>query len=239
MWRVRVRLVHGALPDKAGPLGLDEVVLHDVDAGRPARIGAVLAGSPRSARRGCRSGSRPAGTARWRAPPSCSAPSAPGSSRGGWSTERPARARRAGPGDDRTRWARRRPGRAGSASSLRTIRRWSRSPRRSRARAPGAWMINFTSPGGMVTEAVPQVLWTARWASATRRRGCAGASPARRAASATSPRSSTSDSTTSAGSRACATAVTSCSRRCSPTTPRARASRRGACSAATGCRRSR
>jgi len=40
----RVPLVYGALLGKAERLGLEEVVLHDVDADRLARIGAVLDG---------------------------------------------------------------------------------------------------------------------------------------------------------------------------------------------------
>ena len=40
----RVPLVYGALLEKAQRLALDEVVLHDIDEGRLARIGAVLDG---------------------------------------------------------------------------------------------------------------------------------------------------------------------------------------------------
>ena len=174
---------------------------------------------------------RPRRRARGR-PTTCSARSAPAGSRAAWSTSR-CRSRSACSG-------RRRPGRAGSASRCGRSRRWSRWPRRWRRRAPGAWLINFTNPAGMVTEAVQQVLGeraigvcdspsglcrrVARALGRDARRALVRllrAQPPRLAQGRPRPRR-----------RAARPG-------CSPTTRRSRASRRGGCSAASGCGRSR
>ena len=147
----RVPLVYGALLRERERLGLEEVVLHDIDAARLERIGRVLDGLAAEhgerlpfrattdlvdARRGrrlrlLRDPRRPARGPRGR--------------RG-----RPARARRARAGDDRA-----------GRHLLRAAHDpgdGARSPRRSPSTRRGAWLINFTNPAGMVTEAVQQVL---------------------------------------------------------------------------------
>ena len=98
----RVPLVYGALLEKAERLGLDEVVLHDVDAGRLERIGAVLDGPGRGARRAAAVpvDHRPRRRGRGRGLRVLRRPrrAARGPRR---RRERAARARRARPGDDR------------------------------------------------------------------------------------------------------------------------------------------
>ena len=49
-------------------------------------------------------------------------------------------------------------GPGGLSYGLRTSRSRSRSPRESRPLAPDAWVINFTNPAGMITEAMQAVL---------------------------------------------------------------------------------
>jgi 6-phospho-beta-glucosidase len=146
----RVPLVYGALLEKAGRLGLDEVVLHDVDAGRLARIGAVL--EALAEERGARLPFRTttdlddavegadfvfcairAGQLEGRVVDE-SVPLALGVL--GQETT--------GPG--------------GICFALRTIPPMVALAETMAARAPCAWMINFTNPAGMVTEAVQQVL---------------------------------------------------------------------------------
>ena len=169
----RVPLVYGALLEKAERLGLDEVVLHDIDAERLERIGHVLDGlaaehgvaaavprhdRPRRRRRGrrlrvLRDPRRPARGPRDR--------------RG-----RPARARRARPGDDR----------AG-----RHLLRAAHDPGDGAARRddapstrPNALADQLHQPGRDGHRgASSRCSATAPSASATRRRACAGASPRR------------------------------------------------------------
>ena len=100
----RVPLVYGALLEKAERLGLDEIVLHDVDAGRLERIAAVLRRPGRRARRApavpldhrARRRRRGRGLRLQRRPRRA----ARGPRR---RRERAARPRRARPGDDRAR----------------------------------------------------------------------------------------------------------------------------------------
>jgi 6-phospho-beta-glucosidase len=146
----RVPLVYGALLEKAERLGLDEIVLHDIDAHRLDRIGAVLDGL--AAERGERLPFRMttdlddavegaeyvfcairAGQLEGRVVDE-SVPLSLGVL--GQETT--------GPG--------------GICFALRTIPAMLALAGTMAERAPGAWMINFTNPAGMVTEAVQQVL---------------------------------------------------------------------------------
>jgi 6-phospho-beta-glucosidase len=146
----RVPLVYGALLEKAERLGLDEIVLHDIDAHRLERIGAVLDGL--AAERGERLPFRMttdlddavegaeyvfcairAGQLEGRVVDE-SVPLSLGVL--GQETT--------GPG--------------GICFALRTIPAMLALAETMAERAPGAWMINFTNPAGMVTEAVQQVL---------------------------------------------------------------------------------
>jgi 6-phospho-beta-glucosidase len=146
----RVPLVYGALLEKAERLGLAEIVLHDVDAHRLERIGAVLDGL--AAERGERLPFRAttdlddavegadhvfcairAGRLEGRVVDE-SVPLGLGVL--GQETT--------GPG--------------GICFALRTIPPMVALAETIAERAPRAWLINFTNPAGMVTEAVQQVL---------------------------------------------------------------------------------
>ena len=146
----RVPLVYGALLEKKERLGLEEVVLHDIDAGRLERIGAVLEGL--AAERG---------------------------------TQLPFRfttdlvdavegadfvfcAIRVGQLEGRVVdedvplglgvLGQETTGPGGICFALRTIPVMVRLAETMAKHAPNAWLINFTNPAGMVTEAVQQVL---------------------------------------------------------------------------------
>src|SRR3954464_9112946 len=146
----RVPLVYGALLDKTERLGLEEVVLHDIDAKRLERIGAVLEGLP--AGRGGRLPFRfttdlvdavegadfvfcaiRVGQLEGRVIDE-DVPLALGVL--GQETT--------GPG--------------GICFALRTIPVMVRLAETMAEHAPNAWLINFTNPAGMVTEAVQRVL---------------------------------------------------------------------------------
>ncbi len=146
----RVPLVYGALLENAGRLSLDEVVLHDVDAARLERIGPVLDGL--AAEHGIELPFRSTtdlvdaiegadfvfcairvGRLEGRVVDE-SVPLALGVL--GQETT--------GPG--------------GICFALRTIPEMVRLAEVIAERAPAAWLINFTNPAGMVTEAVQQVL---------------------------------------------------------------------------------
>ena len=146
----RVPLVYGALLDKAPRLGLEEVVLHDVDAFRLGRIGRVLEGL--AAERGAHLPFRATtelddalegadyvfcairvGQLEGRVIDE-SVPLGLGVL--GQETT--------GPG--------------GICYALRTIPAMVSLAQAVSERAPRAWLINFTNPAGMVTEAVRQVL---------------------------------------------------------------------------------
>ena len=146
----RVPLVYGALLEKADALRLDEVVLHDIDAERLARIAAVLDGlaHEHGTRLPFRSTTDLAdavegadfvfsairvGQLEGRVVDE-SVPLALGVL--GQETT--------GPG--------------GICFALRTIPAMMRLAETLAERAPRAWLINFTNPAGMVTEAVQQVL---------------------------------------------------------------------------------
>jgi 6-phospho-beta-glucosidase len=146
----RVPLVYGALLDKAERLGLEEVVLHDVDAGRLARIGAVLDGlaEVRGGRLPFRATTELDDALEGADYVFCAIRS--GRLEGRVVDEQVPLAlgvlgqETTGPG--------------GICFALRTIPEMVALAERMRARAPGAWLINFTNPAGMVTEAVQQVL---------------------------------------------------------------------------------
>jgi 6-phospho-beta-glucosidase len=146
----RVPLIYGALLERAARLGVDELVLHDVDAARLERIAAVLDGL--AAERGGRVPFR-------------------------WTTE----LADAVEGADYVLCAIRvgrlegrvvdesvplglgvlgqeTTGPGGICFALRTIPAMVALAQTMAERAPHAWLINFTNPAGMVTEAVQQVL---------------------------------------------------------------------------------
>ena len=149
----RVPLVYGALlRDRPRAGRVTEVVLHDIDAARLARHRQVL----RPARRG-RAPTRRAVTRDHRprrgparAPTSSSPRSGSAASPGARATS--------GSRSTSACSARRRPARAAWPTRCAPCRSPSTSPSASRAVAPDAWVINFTNPAGIVTEAMQQVL---------------------------------------------------------------------------------
>ena len=146
----RVPLVYGALLGKAERLGLEEVVLHDVDADRLARIGAVLDGlaEERGGRLPFRSTTDLDDALEGTDYVFCAIRS--GRLEGRVVDEQVPLAlgvlgqETTGPG--------------GICFALRTIPEMVALAEAMAARAPGAWLINFTNPAGMVTEAVQEVL---------------------------------------------------------------------------------
>jgi 6-phospho-beta-glucosidase len=146
----RVPLCYAALLARRDALGLEEVVLHDVDAGRLERISTVLRGQAAECGE----------TLPFRATTSLDdavegaafvfAAIRPGQLEGRVADESVPLARGVlgqetiGPG--------------GIGFALRTIPAMLRIAEAVAARAPGAWLVNFTNPAGMVTEAVQQVL---------------------------------------------------------------------------------
>ena len=146
----RVPLVYGALLEKAERLGLDEVVLHDVDAGRLERIGMVLEGL--AAEHGARL-------------PFRSTTVLDDAVEG---ADYVFSAVRVGQLEGRVVdesvplglgvLGQETTGPGGICFALRTIPAMVALAEAMAARAPGAWLINFTNPAGMVTEAVQQVL---------------------------------------------------------------------------------
>ena len=101
-----------------------------------------------------------------------------------------------------------------------------------------AWLINFTNPAGMVTEAVQQVLGERAVGICDSPSGLCRRVAAALGRTPASCGSTTSASTTSAGCAARTTAGGDRCPSCWPTTPRSAASRRAGCSAPTGCARS-
>ncbi|WP_281690184.1 6-phospho-beta-glucosidase [Pseudonocardia thermophila] len=138
----RVPLVHGAL---TADCGVSEVVLHDVDARRLAAIGAVLAGRPGPPVRTTTDLDDALAGARF----VFSAVRVDGLA-GRTIDERVALElgvlgqETVGPG--------------GIAYGLRTVPVALDVARRVAALAPGAWVISFTNPAGMITEAMQRVL---------------------------------------------------------------------------------
>jgi 6-phospho-beta-glucosidase len=146
----RVPLVYGALLDKAERLGLQEVVLHDIEPGRLERIGAVLEGL--AAERGA---TLPFRTTTDLVDAVQGADFVFCAIRVGQLEGRVVD--EAVPlgmgvlGQETT-------GPGGICFALRTIPVMMRLAETVAKHAPDAWLINFTNPAGMVTEALQQVL---------------------------------------------------------------------------------
>jgi 6-phospho-beta-glucosidase len=146
----RVPLVYGALLEKAQRLALDEVVLHDIDAGRLARIGGVLDGlaAEHGAQLPFRITTDLVDAIHGADFVFC--------------------AIRVGQLEGRVIdedvplglgvLGQETTGPGGICFALRTIPVMVRLAEAMREHAPDAWLINFTNPAGMVTEAVRQVL---------------------------------------------------------------------------------
>ena len=146
----RVPLVYGALLDKAQRLGLEEVVLHDVDETRMARIAAVLRGlaDEHGARLPFRATTDLDDALEGADFVFCAM--RVGNLEGRVADESVPLGHGV-LGQETT-------GPGGICFALRTIPVMVRLAERIRERAPGAWLINFTNPAGMVTEAVQQVM---------------------------------------------------------------------------------
>ena len=146
----RVPLVYGALLARADRLRLDEIVLHDVDAGRLERVGAVLEGL--AAEHGAE---LPFRTTTDLDDAAEGADFVFAAIRTGLLEGRVVD--ESVPldlgvlGQETT-------GPGGICFALRTIPAMVAIAQVVAERAPGAWLINFTNPAGMVTEAVQQVL---------------------------------------------------------------------------------
>jgi 6-phospho-beta-glucosidase len=146
----RVPLVYGALLAQAERLALEEIVLHDIDAGRLERIGAVLEGlaAEHGAELPFRTTTDLGDAVDGADFVFCAIRS--GQLEGRVVDE-------SVPlgldvlGQETT-------GPGGICFALRTIPAMVALAETMAARAPGAWLINFTNPAGMVTEAVQPVL---------------------------------------------------------------------------------
>jgi 6-phospho-beta-glucosidase len=146
----RVPLVYGALLDRAGRIGLDELTLHDVDESRLARIGTVL--EELAVERG------------WALPFRATTDLDEalegadfvfcairvGRLEGRVIDERVPLEENV-VGQETT-------GPGGICFALRTVPVMVRIAEAVAERAPGAWFVNFTNPAGLVTEAVQSVL---------------------------------------------------------------------------------
>ena len=144
----RVPLVYGALLGDHAEGRVTEVTLHDLDAGRLGRhrAGPRRPGAQRRARTPRGSPSPPTSTR------PCAAPTS-SSPRSGSAASRAARPTSGSPWP-RACWVRRRSARAASRTDCAPSRSPSRSRAGSPALAPDAWVINFTNPAGLVTEAM-------------------------------------------------------------------------------------
>ena len=129
-------------------------------------------------------------------------------------------------------------GPGGIAFALRTIPVMRDIAERTAARAPNAWFMNFTNPAGMITEAIAEVLGDRAFSICDTRAACSGGSRRCSAARRSASGSTTRASTTSASCRPCATAPRTCCPRCSRTTRCSTASRRRASSTTPSCARS-
>ncbi len=146
----RVPLVYGALLEKAERLRLDAVVLHDIDANRLGRIATVLDGL--AAEHG---GRVPFRTTTDLADALEGADYVFCAIRAGQLEGRVVD--EAVPLDQGV-LGQETTGPGGICFALRTIPAMVALAQEMAERAPGAWLINFTNPAGMVTEAVQQVL---------------------------------------------------------------------------------
>jgi 6-phospho-beta-glucosidase len=174
----RVPLIYGALIDMAPRLSFEEVVLHDIDAGRLQRIGSVLEGvaEEKGARLPVRTTTDLSDAVEGADYVFCAIRVGKLEGR---VVDESVPLTHGVLGQETT-------GPGGICFALRTIPVMVDLAQVIAERAPRAWLINFTNPAG----------W---WGSATRRRACAGASRGRWAASRASCGSTTSASTTSAG----------------------------------------
>src|SRR3954470_3942895 len=146
----RVPLVYGALLDKKERLGLEEVVLHDIDAGRLERMGAVLEGlaAERGARLPFRFTTDLVDAVEGADFVFCALSCAQLEGR---VVDEDVPLGLGVLGQETT-------GPGGICFALRTIPVMVRLAETMAKHAPNAWLINFTNPAGMVTEAVQQVL---------------------------------------------------------------------------------
>jgi 6-phospho-beta-glucosidase len=146
----RVPLVYGALLEKAERLGLDEVVLHDIDAHRLERIGAVLDGlaEEHGARLPFRTTTVLDDAVEGADHVFCAIRAGQLEGR---VVDESVPLSLGVLGQETT-------GPGGICFALRTIPPMVALAETIAARAPHAWLINFTNPAGMVTEAVQQVL---------------------------------------------------------------------------------
>ena len=229
----RVPLVYGALLEKAERLGLDEVVLHDIDAD-----------APRAHRLTCSTGSRPS-TAR-----GCRSATTTDLVDAVEGADFVFCAIRVGQLEGRVIdedvplglgvLGQETTGPGGICFALRTIPVMVRLAETIAEHAPDAWLINFTNPAGMVTEAVQQVLGDRAVGICDSPSGLC-----RRVAAALGrdPEELWFDyfGLNHLGwlrGRARRAAARRCWRSCSTTTSGWSASRRAGCSAASGCARS-
>src|SRR6478735_571754 len=150
----RVPLLYRAL--SAGPFAglVGELVLYDVDAGRLAAVEAVLASVPPPPK-GSRSGGPRVRTSTSLADALTGADMVFAAIRPGGTAGRTADERIALDlgllGQETT-------GAGGISYALRSIPPMLRLAKEMRSRCPGAWLLNFTNPAGMVTEALVPVL---------------------------------------------------------------------------------
>ena len=146
----RVPLVYGALLARRHALGLEEIVLHDVDAGRLERIAAVLDGL--AAEHGDALPFRVTTDLDDAVEGAAFVFAAIRAGRlEGRLVDESVPLSRGVLGQETT-------GAGGICFALRTIPPMLALAETVAARAPGAWLINFTNPAGMVTEAVAEVL---------------------------------------------------------------------------------
>jgi 6-phospho-beta-glucosidase len=146
----RVPLVYGALADRAGLLGLEEVALYDVDEPRLARIAAVLEGleEERSTRVPFHTTTDLDEALEGAQFVFCAI--RVGRLEGRVVDER-VPLEESVVGQETT-------GPGGICFALRTVPVMVRLAEAVAERAPGAWFVNFTNPAGLVTEAVREVL---------------------------------------------------------------------------------
>jgi 6-phospho-beta-glucosidase len=146
----RVPLVYGALLDMAPRLGLDEVVLYDIDAGRMARMGQVLEGLAQE--RGNRLPFRITTDLHAAVEGADFVFSAIRVGQlEGRVVDESVPLSLGVLGQETT-------GPGGICFALRTIPAMTALAEAMAQRAPHAWLINFTNPAGMVTEACQQIL---------------------------------------------------------------------------------
>ncbi len=146
----RVPLVYGALLAKRETLPFDEVVLHDLDAGRMERMAAVLRGL--ATERGAELPFRATTDLDDAVEGADFVFSAIRVGRlEGRVVDESVPLARGVLGQETT-------GPGGICFALRTIPQMLTLARTVAERAPGAWVVNFTNPAGMVTEALQQVL---------------------------------------------------------------------------------